>query len=133
MACDDLVEMVMHIFKESKANEYEKLKDKDVGFRMIGNSEETVTKDLDQLRAKPPLFITLNDDMDTDDLQLKQRIRSIIRDFYLWFFPFPSQFELQSSKATETLFDSPSSSSPLKSELKNASNTFRFYSRSLGR
>jgi hypothetical protein len=101
LACDELSQQLENKMKQFKANRFEVLNDKEVGFRMIKNSVSQVTLELDQYRAKLPMFITFNDDMDTNNWEVTAKVRSVVQDFYEWLLPFPSQFEQHSNSSID--------------------------------
>jgi hypothetical protein len=67
---------------------------------MIGDNITNTLNQLNSVRYRKTKFICINDQMESPTPQLKQ----ILKDFYLSFFPYPSQFELPSSRVNPTLY-----------------------------
>ena len=61
-----------------------------VGFHMISDDMEETMKKLNDVRAKRPKFVCVNDDMDDPSPELLEQLQL----FYESFFPVPSRFEL---------------------------------------
>ncbi|CAE7499578.1 GNPTAB [Symbiodinium microadriaticum] len=74
--------------------------DKDISFEMIGDNITNTLDQLNSIRYRKTKFVCVNDQM-TDPSSELQRI---LKDFFLSFFPFPSQFELPSTKQNPTLY-----------------------------
>jgi hypothetical protein len=66
---------------------------------MIGDNLTITLNQLNSVRYRKTKFICINDQMENPTTELKQ----ILQDFYLSFFPFPSQFELPPSRMNPTL------------------------------
>ena len=62
----------------------------EVGFHMISDDLEDTMSKLNEVRAKRPKFVCINDDMDDPSPVLLENLQK----FYKSFFPHPSRFEL---------------------------------------
>ena len=67
----------------------------EVGFHMISDNLEETMEKLNDVRAKRPKFVCINDDMDNPSEELLQNLQ----DFYQSFFPHPSRFELPAGQS----------------------------------
>lgn len=74
--------------------------DHSVSFEMIGDNITNTLQQLNSVRYRKTKFICINDQMENPSPELKQ----ILKDFYLSFFPYPSQFELPSYRRNPTLY-----------------------------
>ncbi|KAG2383220.1 hypothetical protein C9374_004557 [Naegleria lovaniensis] len=74
----------------------------EVGFHMIRDDYDKVGEQLDELTRKRPKFICLNDDMNqtTPNIQVVE----LLHNFYRWYFPKPSQFELPEGEENPFLY-----------------------------
>ncbi|EFC50785.1 N-acetylglucosamine-1-phosphate transferase [Naegleria gruberi] len=73
-----------------------------VGFHMIRDDEDKVGDQLDELRRNRPKFICLNDDM--NQTKPNEQVVEMLHNFYNWYFPNRSQFELQDSEENPFLY-----------------------------
>eukprot|EP00818_Percolomonas_sp_WS_P009122 CAMPEP_0117453118 /NCGR_PEP_ID=MMETSP0759-20121206/10035_1 /TAXON_ID=63605 /ORGANISM="Percolomonas cosmopolitus, Strain WS" /LENGTH=1265 /DNA_ID=CAMNT_0005246093 /DNA_START=354 /DNA_END=4151 /DNA_ORIENTATION=+ len=78
------------------SNPYQLKGSDEIGFHMIRDDELKVLKTLDGLRYKNPKFVCLNDDM--NKTQPNPKVLEALHQFYTWYFPQPSQFELPPGK-----------------------------------
>ena len=74
--------------------------DKDVSFEMIGDNVTEVRTQLNGIRASRNKFVCVNDQMKEPSDELK----AMLLDFYLSYFPFPSQFERSSDDPNPVLY-----------------------------
>ena len=69
---------------------------------MIHDSEHEVGDQLDGLRYKKPKFICINDDMNRTTPNPK--VKEMLHDFFNWYYPNQSQFELPPGKINPYLY-----------------------------
>ncbi|KAL3270725.1 hypothetical protein HHI36_021251 [Cryptolaemus montrouzieri] len=95
--CPKLGEMLISHFGGNKKYKYQIVKE--VGnqylyFIQLNSNVTDVVGHLDDIRSEPRKFICLNDNLDHTKTVENEFITSVIYDFYMSFFPFPSKFEL---------------------------------------
>jgi hypothetical protein len=74
--------------------------EKDIAFEMIGDNYTQSLGQLDSVRARQTKFICINDNIQNPTPELE----NALRDFYLSFFPLPSQFELPDGVRNPSLY-----------------------------
>jgi len=74
-----------------------------VAFVMVHTNATTTRNKLDGLREKARKFICINDDVDHTD-PASAKTLNLVRAFYQWAYPHPSQFELPAGKANPVLY-----------------------------
>ena len=104
--CSSVRNLLLSTFSTKDKYKYRMNLDGDsfVSFKMIRNNATVVVKQLDDIRKNMKKFVCLNDDLDdSTNPSGMEDVRSMIRDFYLTFFPRPSQFELKNDQRNEFL------------------------------
>lgn len=81
----------------------------EVAFEMITDDYNKTKDQLDSIRARKTKFVCVNDDM----REAPEALQAMLRDFYLSFFPYPSQFELPAGEVNPYLHIG-----PLRAELQ---------------
>jgi hypothetical protein len=93
MAVPDIQKKLKTIVEKKPKYLHQEMGSEEIEFYMVGNDVEKVTTRLQELRAKAPKFICLNDDMNKThdpDPQLLVELQK----FYTGYFPKPCPFEL---------------------------------------
>ena len=73
-----------------------------IGFHMIRDDEDKVGDQLDELRRNRPKFVCLNDDM--NQTKPNEKVVEMLHNFYNWYFPNISQFELPENELNPYLY-----------------------------
>ncbi|KAL9649944.1 hypothetical protein ABK040_003065 [Willaertia magna] len=96
----NLIKLKVH--KSENKYKYTLEDDKQIGFHMIRDDLDKVGEQLDELRRNKPKFICLNDDM--NHTKPNEKVVEMLHNFYNWYFPNPSQFELNDGKINPYLY-----------------------------
>lgn len=75
----------------------------EVAFEMITDNFNQTRDQLDSIRARKTKFVCVNDDMG----DAPKALQDMLQDFYLSFFPYPSQFELPPGERNPYLYIEP--------------------------
>lgn len=95
---------VLHEATNQKINKYEyTLSDLgQVAFHMLRDNYDRVADQLDDIRINKHKFICLNDDM--NQTHPNPEVKKLLHDFYEWYFPHRSQFELPEGEVNPFLY-----------------------------
>ena len=91
--CYNLTDKLILKFGQVQKNKYQILSDEEVSFQMVKSNVTLTTNALDVLRKNPKKFMCFNDDMDYSEHEESKKVKSLLKDFYQYHFPFPSSFE----------------------------------------